>query len=195
MGFEYMNSSNEFKLSYSSSNPSLTKQIDVIAIDDEICLFVECKETSTLDKTKQWKIDLESMNGHFQGLCNEITSRFGKRKFKYVFATKNYLVGPTDLDRIKDFRFSYFDEDTVRYYDGLATHLGVASKYQLLGNIFSGLDIKNLDMRVPAIEGKMGKHRYYSFSIEPSKLLKIAYVLHRNNANHDLMPMYPSQLV
>lgn len=190
MGFEYMNSTNKFELSYSSTNPSLTKQIDVIAIDDEICIFVECKETVKLDKAKQWKTELESMYGNYKGLCDEITAKFGKRKFKYIFATKNYVVGNTDLDRIKDFRFSYFDEDSVRYYDSLASHLGVASKYQLLGNIFSGQEIAGLDMRVPAIEGKMGGLTYYSFSIEPSKLLKVAYVLHRNNANHDLMPTY-----
>ena len=190
MGFDYMNSTNKFELSYSSSNPSLTKQIDVIALDEETCIFVECKETNRLDRTKQWKTDIEAMYGHYKGLCDEITSKFGRRKFKYIFATKNYIVGQTDLDRIKDFNFTYFDEDSVRYYDGLATHLGLAAKYQLLGSLFAGKEIKGLDMNVPAIEGKMGGLTYYSFSIEPSKLLKVAYVLHRNNANHDFMPTY-----
>lgn len=36
----------------------------------------------------------------------------------------------------------------------------------------------------------MGGHRYYSFLIEPEKLLKIGYVLHRNKANKKLMPTY-----
>lgn len=190
MGFDYMNSTNKFALSYSSSNPDLTKQIDVIAIDDETCLFVECKETEKLDRAKQWKTEIEAMYGHYKGICDEITSKFGKKKFKYIFATRNYVVGETDLDRIRDFNFAYFDEDAVKYYDGLATHLGIAAKYQLLGSLFAGKEIKGLDMNVPAIEGKMGGLTYYSFSIEPSKLLKVAYVLHRNNANHDLMPTY-----
>ena len=190
MGFDYMNSTNKFELSYSSSNPSLTKQIDVVAIDDETCLFIECKETNKLDRSKQWKTEIEAMYGHYKGICDEITSKFGKKKFKYIFATKNYVVGQTDLDRLKDFNFAFFDEDSVKYYDGLATHLGIAAKYQLLGSLFAGKEIKGLDMNVPAIEGKMGGLTYYSFSIEPSKLLKVAYVLHRNNANHDLMPTY-----
>ena len=130
MGFDYMNSTNKFELSYSSSNPALTKQIDVIAMDDETCLFVECKE-----------------------ICDEITSKFGRKKFKYIFATRNYVIGQTDLDRIRDFNFAYFDEDSVKYYDGLATHLGTAAKYQLLGSLFAGKEIKGLDMNVPAIEG------------------------------------------
>ena len=29
-------------------------KIDVIAIDDEVCLFIECKATSTIDRSKVW---------------------------------------------------------------------------------------------------------------------------------------------
>lgn len=36
----------------------------------------------------------------------------------------------------------------------------------------------------------MGGLLYYSFAIEPDRLLKLAYVLHRNKANSDLMPTY-----
>ena len=36
----------------------------------------------------------------------------------------------------------------------------------------------------------MGGHTYYSFSIEPEKLLKIGYVLHRSEANSSMMPTY-----
>lgn len=43
---------------------------------------------------------------------------------------------------------------------------------------------------VPAIRGKMGSHTYYSFSIEPERLLKIGYVLHRSDANKTMMPTY-----
>ena len=36
----------------------------------------------------------------------------------------------------------------------------------------------------------MGGYVYYSFSIEPEKLLKIGYVLHRSEANNSMMPTY-----
>ena len=29
----------------------------------------------------------------------------------------------------------------------------------------------------------MGGHKYYSFSIEPERLLKLGYILHRSKAN------------
>ncbi len=47
-----------------------------------------------------------------------------------------------------------------------------------------------MENKIPAIEGKMGGHTYYSFSIEPEKLLKIGFVLHRNKANENMMPTY-----
>ncbi|MBK8920253.1 MAG: DGQHR domain-containing protein [Saprospirales bacterium] len=72
----------------------------------------------------------------------------------------------------------------------MTNHLGVSARYQLLGNLFSGQEIPEMQNKIPAIEGKMGGHTYYSFSIEPEKLLKIGYVLHRNKANKKLMPTY-----
>jgi len=190
MGFTVMNKTDDFVMSYSETNPNLTKQIDVIAIDDEVCLFIECKETEIIDNTTTWKKDLESINGYYGGLCNEIKKKYPNRKCKYIFATKNYILGDQDIGRMNDFRIANFDYDTVLYYKELVHQLGTSAKYQLLGSLFSGQTIKGMKSDVPAIEGKMGGLTYYSFSIEPAKLLKIAYVLHRNNANHDLMPTY-----
>mgnify|MGYP004568545145 CR=1 FL=1 len=36
----------------------------------------------------------------------------------------------------------------------------------------------------------MGGFEYFEFSIEPEKLLKIGYVLHRSEANKHMMPTY-----
>lgn len=68
--------------------------------------------------------------------------------------------------------------------------MGTCSRYQLLGNLFANQEIRNMDDKIPAIQGEMGGHKYYSFSIEPERLLKIGYVLHRNEANKNMMPTY-----
>lgn len=60
----------------------------------------------------------------------------------------------------------------------------------MLGSFLAGQKVRNIDNRIPAIEGSLGGHKYYSFSIEPDKLLKIGYVLHRSEANRNLMPTY-----
>lgn len=190
MGFKTMNATNEFKVSYSKNNPNLTQQIDVLAIDDEVCLYIECKATEKYDNKKIWKNELESIYGYRKGIVDEITTKYPNKKHKFIFATQRYAIGEQDQQRMIDFDIANFDYDTVTYYDELVNHLGSAARYQLLGSLFAKKKIVGMECEVPAIEGKMGKLTYYSFSIEPERLLKIAYILHRNNANHDMMPTY-----
>lgn len=187
MGFKVMNDGRDFKLEYSSG---LTKQIDVVAIDDDSCLLVECKATSQEDYNHNWKTDLEAINGNQQALFNEIKKRYPNRKCKYIFATKNYVIGSQDTERMKNFKIANFDYDTIQYYEQLVNHLGHAAKYQLLGSLFVNVKIPNLQVDVPAVEGKMGNLTYYTFLIEPSRLLKIAYILHRNKSNRSTMQTY-----
>lgn len=187
MGFKLMNRDRDFHLQYSEG---LTKQIDVVAIDDDVCLLIECKETASENNAHSWKTDLEAISGFREKLFAEIRSKYPNRRCKYVFATKNYVIGEQDSKRMQEFQIANFDYDTIQYYDQLVNHLGQAAKFQLLGNIFAKQTITQMEDRVPAIEGKMGGLTYYSFVIEPDRLLKIAYILHRNKANHRMMPTY-----
>lgn len=190
MGFKTMNKSRDFQVSYSKNNPKLTKQIDVLAIDDEVVLMIECKETEKMNSNTTWKKELESINGYKSQIINELKTKYPNKNYVYIFATKNYVIGTSDKERMEDFKIENFEYDTILYYKQLANHLGSAARFQLLASLFSNTKIKGMDSRVPAIEGKMGGLTYYSFSIEPEKLLKLAYVLHRNNANRDNMPTY-----
>lgn len=187
MGFKVMNKGNQFKIAYTDEN---SKQIDVIAIDNEVCLLIECKESEKYEKTKTWKTDLESIYGIREGLFNELRKEYPNRKFKYIFATKNFLIGDKDEVRMKEFGIANFDYEVIQYYQNLVNHLQSAARYQLLGQLFSNQKINGLDIRVPAIEGKMGGMTYYTFVVEPEKLLKLSYILHRNKANHSMMPTY-----
>ncbi len=189
MGFEYMNKDRHLAIPYSASDHKLTKQIDVFAVDKETIIFVECK-CAFIGKKGIFKDDIESIRGIREGLFCEAKKKFPNRKAKYIFATKNYEVGTTDKNRMKDCDIQYFDEYAVNYFAELTKHLGGSARFQLLGHLFDAQKITAMDNEIPAIEGKMGGQTYYSFSIEPEKLLKIAYVLHRNEANSDLMPTY-----
>ena len=55
---------------------------------------------------------------------------------------------------------------------------------------FRGIRISDKTIEVPAVEGKMGKQKYYMFSLEPHSLLKLGYILHRTRANEAEMPTY-----
>ncbi|MEN6594596.1 MAG: DGQHR domain-containing protein [Clostridiaceae bacterium] len=190
LGFLFMNKDRHLEIQYSEVGRSSKKQIDVIAIDEETALVVECKSAISINKKASLKSEIEAIGGYKVGLIAEIRKHFPDVKVKFILATKNYLITEPDKERMKAFEICHFDEDNIRYYEELGEHLGSCARFQLLGNLFPGQKIANLENEVPAIEGRMGGQRYYSFTIEPERLLKIGYVLHRNNANTGLMPTY-----
>ena len=183
-----MNADNTFEIDLGGN----TKQIDVVAIDDETCVFVECKATKTLDRTHSFKQELESIHGYYKDACKAIEEKYGPKKFAFIFATKNYYIADdsADMQRMDSFGLCYMNHDTIDYYGELVKHLGSAARYQLLGNLFKDEEISGLNAKVPALKGTMGGLDYYTFLIEPEKLLKLSYILHRNKANHLLMPTY-----
>ncbi|MFH2047966.1 MAG: DGQHR domain-containing protein [bacterium] len=191
MGFNYLNKDRMFKIPY-SENCTLTQQIDVFALDDETILIIECKASNNLNRNRGFKEEIEAIGGKKAGLYQILHKIFpdNKYKIKIIFASRNYVLSSVDMDRLKNYDIAYLGEEEYEYYRGLTNHLGSAAKYQLLGSLFRGQKIPELNHKVPAIRGKLGGHQFYSFSIEPERLLKMSYVLHRTKANKDMMPTY-----
>ena len=190
MGFTRLNRDRTFAINYSLKGKDLTKQIDVFAVDGETALVIECKCAESLNDKKQWKTELEAINGYKSAVRAEIVKEFPNHNVKFIFATQNYVVGDQDKKRMDEFGIAHFDEKVIKYYEELVKHLGSASRYQLLGALFANSKIIGMDNRIPAIRGKMGGYTYYAFSIQPETLLKIGYVLHRSEANEGMMPTY-----
>lgn len=191
MGYKFLNKDRNFDIPYDKNNPNQTKQIDVFAKDDETILVVECKSAES-NKRGDFKKELESYIGIWSGIRNSIHSLFPrtKHKIKFVLATKNLSISEEDLVRLKEIGGIHFNEENINYFFELHSQLGIASRYQFLGNVFEGQEIPEIENKIPAVRGKMGGHTYYSFATEPEKLLKIGYVLHRNKANINMMPTY-----
>lgn len=189
MGFTHMNSDRHFEMSYDFQNPDNTQQIDVFAADEECVIIVECKAAEK-PREVTFKKEIEALRGQMDGLAKEARRQFPKSKVKFIWATHNIILSKADQDRLNDWDIIHFSDTTVDYYSELVKHLGSSAKYQLLGNLFAKAEISNMEDRIPAIQGKMGNHTYYSFSIEPERLLKIGYVLHRKEANKSMMPTY-----
>ena len=192
LGFRLLNKDRKLELSYDKSNNKLTQQIDVFAKDDETIIIVECKSTKEENKRGDFKKELEAYKSKIGGLRTTINQLFPdqKLKFKFILATENYSISEPDLGRLNNINGVHFDDEVIDYYVNMQKQIGLASRYQLLGSLFGGQEIPELDNKIPAIKGKMGGHTYYSFSIEPEKLLKVGYVLHRNKANVNMMPTY-----
>ncbi len=176
------------KLQYGNAS-SQSQQIDVFAADDEVVLVIECKSTATI-QAGQFKKEVEAISGQRGGVIKRLKEEYPNHKIKFILATNNYTLTKAVRDRVREEDIFHISKDTVEYFLTLADHLGAAAKYQLLGALFAGQKIPNIEPTVAAIRGSMGGHTYYSFSIEPTRLLKMAYVLHRNQANSELMPTY-----
>ena len=192
MGFYAMNRDNQYRMVNDPNNPALTKQIDVFAVEDEIVFVIECKATENPEEPRpvNFKTDLEALRGSKEYLQKEVLKRYPDRKVVFVWATRGLILGAKDKDRLNEWNIVHFDDSVIQYYQELTTHLGRVARYQLLGSILQGRVIKNLDTEVVAVEGRMGGLTYYSFMIEPEKLLKIGYVLHRSSAGSDTMDTY-----
>ena len=84
MGFYTLNRDQHFTINYSQKGQQLDKQIDVFAADDETVLVVECKCAESLNDKKQWKTELEAINGYMSAARSEIRKKFPE---KTVFIT------------------------------------------------------------------------------------------------------------
>lgn len=189
MGFTELNSTSDFEISYDFHDDELKESVDVIAADEETVIVVKCFASDDVVE-KSFYDEIKSYCEKVSGMRKEISKQYPGTKIKFIWATHNYITNRRDLTLLDKEGIVYFDDTAIEYYSELAKHLGSCSRYQLLGSIFANQEIKNMDDRVPAIQGKMGGYTYYSFSIEPEKLLKIGYVLHRSEAHHNMMPTY-----
>jgi len=189
MGFLELNSGKDFSIAYDFHNDDLKERISIIAVDDETILIISCHASEIITE-HSFATEICDFSSKIAGIRKETLQQYPGRKIKFIWATRNYISNRHDLALLDKAGIAYFNEATIEYYSELARHLGSCSRYQLLGNLFANLEIKNMDDRVPAIQGKMGGYTYYSFAIEPEKLLKIGYVLHRSEANQNMMPTY-----
>lgn len=189
MGFNGLNEENGMQISYDFNNDYLKERIGVVAVDEETVLVVLCYVSETMVE-RSFATEINAFSSKISGIRKEVLKQYPGRKIKFIWASHNFIMNRRDLALLDKAGIVYFSDTTIEYYSDLAKHLGSCSRYQLLGSLFANQEIKNMDDRVPAIQGKMGRYTYYSFSIEPEKLLKIGYVLHRSEANKNMMPTY-----
>ena len=197
LGYRHLNYSNDFKLPFGKSS-SETKQIDIIAINKDSVLLVECKSSEKHAKAPSYKTEFEGLPIRLNGFRKSLEELFGKgKKVKYIFATRNLKLDRTsvDVERLLSTGSFYYNDNTFEYLNELVKSYKNAAHYQFLALLFKGELISKDRIEVPAIEGTMGGKKYYMFSIEPHLLLKMGFILHRTRANENEMPTYQRLLV
>ncbi|MCF8452702.1 MAG: DGQHR domain-containing protein [Pedobacter sp.] len=197
LGYRHLNYDETCCLPFSPATED-KKQIDIVALDKETVFLVECKSSEKLKKAPPYRDIFETLGQRLDGFRKVIEQAFGKGlKVKYIFATRNLQIDIEDIDfqRLAKTGSFYYNDNTYDYINSLIKNYKGVSRYQLLGLIFKN-ELINLDkIEVPAVKGEMGGKSYYMFSIEPSLLLKMGYVLHRTRANEAEFPTYQRLLV
>ncbi|MBE3144733.1 MAG: DGQHR domain-containing protein, partial [Planctomycetes bacterium] len=198
MGFDHLSGDGGAKLLLNQKDPnSLRSQIDVMAIDNEVSVAVECKSSEKYSKRPQFQEELGKFSLLREGLANSINTQFTeltKKQIVLAMFTSNIALSDNDKERAKQANVVIFDEHDLGYYRKLVNQIGPAAKYQLLSDMLPGKTIPGLTIRVPAVRTKMGGSFCYTFSISPEYLLKIAYISHRSKGKASDIDTYQRML-
>jgi len=182
MGFTHLSGEGGAILLYSSDSESPKTQIDVVGLDEEIAIAIECKSSEKFGKRSQFSEELSKHALTREYFSQAIKVRFpviNNRVVAMVMFLSNINLTENDEARAKEFKVSLFDNEDLIYYENLVSQIGPAAKYQFFSDILPEKQIGGLRIRVPAIKAKMGDLTYYTFSVYPEYLLKISYVSHR----------------
>lgn len=174
-----------------------TSQIDVVGIDDELALAIECKSSERYEKRPQFQKEIARHALLRDRFGNAVFKEFPaaqRRQLVLAMFLENVALSENDRARAKEENILLFDERDLTYYESLAGHLGPAAKYQLFADMLPGKAVPGLTLRVPAVRTKMGGTNCYTFSIPPSYLLKISYVSHRSKGKASDVHTYQRML-
>jgi len=197
LGFRHLNFDESLTLPF-SKDPKDTKQIDVVAIKDDTIFLVECKSSEKLGPARLLKDEFDLLKLRLEGFKKALWQLFGRdKKVKYIFATRNLRINQDSIhiQRLEESKAFYFNNNTYDYINSLIKNYKNAAFYQFLGMILKNEIINQNKIEIPAVKGQMGKKEYFMFSIEPSLLLKMGFVLHRTRANESEFPTYQRLLV
>lgn len=183
MGFTSLSGPGGGKLQINSKDSnSPTTNIDIVALDEETAIAIECKSAEKPSKRPQFQEELGKhvlIREQFTRMINQQFPSCHKRQIALVMFTSNVILSDNDRKRAQEAKVALFEGQDLVYYENLVSHLGPAARYQFLADVLPGKTIPGLTMRVPAIRTKMGGYNCYTFSISPEYLLKIAFVSHR----------------
>lgn len=196
LGFRTLNSDEKLRVQW-GNKVGEAKQVDVLAVGNDAIFVVECK-CAEKSKTKSFQQDLIEIGTYKEGMAESLRQIYGKdKRVKFIFATRNYRIAEDSEDavRMKNNGIYHLDENAYNYICNLIKSYQSSVIYQFYGMMFKDELISDKPITIPALKGIMGGRNYYLFSIEPSTLLKIGFVLHRTKVNDSMAPTYQRLLV
>ena len=190
-GFSEMSSGHRFTIPVSSGSVEVPpKQIDVLAVDDDTALVVECKASED-PRRRSLQKELNETRALQQPIRDWINAQCDdRRRVCFVYVTRNIRWSAPDRERAKNHQIAIIHDPQIKYYQKLVEIIGPAARHQLQADLFAGSPIQGLRATVPALRGTFGRKRFYQFAIEPERLLKLAYVSHRAKIDVEAVGTY-----
>ncbi len=181
LGFSWMNKDRNFKLKFNG----YTKQIDILAKDENNIFVVECKSSES-DESINARSALEEFVGKQEDIQKTLQSEWGHRcgRINFVVVISSEDKRKLDEEYVREKRkegknIFLWSAREIKYIESLIQQVGHVAKYQLYSVLFKSREQRSLRKGYPAIKSKIGGRTVYSFMISAKELLKYAYVHHR----------------
>jgi DGQHR domain-containing protein len=199
MGFSELSAEGGAQLILNPKDTNSPKsQIDIVAIDREVAVAIECKSSLEYKKRLLFQEELgkfsQIKDPFIKAIRNQFSNDGVKKQPVFIMFLSRSILNDNDKERAKQSNIILFDDVDLTYYENLVNHLGPAAKYQILSDMLPGKEIPGLSIKIPAIKSKMGGNNCYTFSISPEFLLKIAYVSHRSKGKASDINTYQRML-
>jgi len=183
MGFKFLSGQGGAYLLLDEKEPQgPDNQIDVVAIDDEVAIALECKSSEKPRKFGDFSKDLAKHTGLRERFTRAVRHQYpplNKRPSTFAFWTSAVVATENDQARAEKDRVILLDEDDLKYYEQLVGQVGAAARFQFLSDVLEGRAVPGLELTVPAVRSKIAGTKAYTFCVSPEYLLKIAFVSHR----------------
>lgn len=193
MGYIELSTGRSFNILASRKNePSIYKQVDVFAKDDETVIIAECKACDTPRKRSLQK-DLNEFIALKGAMADSIRRHYPdfRPKIIWMFVTENVIWTSNALERARQENIQVMNESEYRYFSQIVDHLGPGARPQFLAEYLKGASITEMQgVTTPAIRGTLGGKRFYAFVATPEQMLKIAFVNHRALNDPEGAPAY-----
>lgn len=180
LGFCYMNKDRNCMLELGVYK----KQIDVLARDENNIFIVECRSSEQEEAINARKAITDWIGQKSEielAIKNEWGNDCGKIHCIVAISSADKRA-PDDkyIKENKDKNILLWSKTDIEYIEDLIRQVGFAAKYQLYSLIFKDRHQPSLRKYCPAIEGRIGGAKFYTFVISAKDMLKYAYVHHRD---------------
>lgn len=196
LGFCILNADENLHIQW-GPNSCDTQQLDVVAVGRDAIFVVECKAAKE-SRLSNFGTELNKIAHYKDGVARALQQVYGfDKKVKFIFATRNYRFADDseDIKRMANMNIYHLNDNSYNYINNLIKSYKESVIYQFYALMFKDELISDDRLKIPVLRGQMGGHFYYIFSIEPSTLLKIGFVLHRTRVNDSMAPTYQRLLV